>query len=86
MVVVPATPSPPRDFEEGKSHKLVITTPRLDTDGFYIIRVSVAGKSSDGAQDERTVETYWSVSSGRLAQLDYSEWFKLSNVSKAVKL
>jgi hypothetical protein len=63
-----------------------LRVPTLGKDGFYVVRISVAGKNAAGQADERVVETYWELASGRLFQHDYADWFKLSNASKAVKL
>lgn len=84
QTIVPASVSSPRDVPQGATSSLILSTPRLSTDGFYVLRASAAGKSTSDS-DERTVDTYWQVRSGKVIQHDYADWFTLSNINQAVR-
>jgi hypothetical protein len=84
--VVPRKSSRIEVLSRDSKTSYTLRLPPLSKDGFFVARVSVAGKDAAGATDERVVETYWQVSSGRLFQHEYADWLKISNAGKAVKL
>jgi hypothetical protein len=84
--VAPAVVSAVSELAVASKGAFKIRVPKLASDGFFVAQVSVAAKTPAGASDERTAETYWQVTGGKLVQLDYADWLAQSDARKAVKL
>ena len=83
-VVVPLQKQSINRQGDNVKKKYTFEVPAIESDGFYVIRASVAAKTDGGKSFETETETYWQVSNGKVIQHDSADFFSLSRVSQAV--